>query len=212
MRTIERLNAVIEHIETNLTEKIDLADLAAITHSSLYDFQRMFGFIAEITVVEYIRKRRLSLAGQELQQGLDTVLNTALKYAYNSPVSFARAFQAFHGIAPSRVKGSDVQLKMFPRVIFQITVKEVPNVMKTEKMIVNGKEYTASFIGDEDLTTAENEWAKPYIKREFWRLEDAYDVFKDMRGTNDVLPYSDYPAPVEDGQVFAINISEKQMT
>ena len=205
MRTIDRLNAVIDYVENHITEDIDLSYLAAIACSSLYDFQRMFGFIAEMSIVEYIRKRRLTLAGLELRQGKASVLTVAIKYNYNSPVSFARAFQAFHGVVPSKVKGSGVPLQMFPRIFFQITVKEVPIVLRTDIIIVNGKEYEASYFGEVDMSA----WSYDYTKREFWRLEDVYVDFKDLPETGQVLPYNNYPINVEIGQVFVIDYQVK---
>jgi len=104
MNTVEKLNAVIDYIEKHITEELDLNQLAGIAYSSLYDFQRMFMFIAEISVAEYIRKRRLTLAGLDLQQHNATVTDAALAYGYESPVSFARAFQAYHGVFQARQK------------------------------------------------------------------------------------------------------------
>jgi AraC-like DNA-binding protein/predicted transcriptional regulator YdeE len=131
--TLERLNAVIDYVEKHITEEIDLNHLAGIACSSTYNFQRMFTFITEMSIVEYIRKRRLTLAGLELQQDGIRVMDAAIKYGYDSPVSFARAFQAFHGIMPSEAKKSDVILKQFPRINFQIFIKEVNEVKIVEK-------------------------------------------------------------------------------
>ncbi|MCL2287479.1 MAG: AraC family transcriptional regulator [Firmicutes bacterium] len=206
MRTIDKLNAVIDYVENHISEDIDLNHLAAIACSSLYDFQRMFGFIAEMSIVEYIRKRRLTLAGLELRQGKASVLTVAIKYNYNSPVSFARAFQAFHGIVPSKVKSSGVPLQMFPRIFFQVTVKEVPIVLRRDIIVVNGKEYEASYFGEVDISA----WSKDYSKREFWRLEDVYGDFKDLPETGQVLPYNNYPINVEIGQVFVIDYLRKK--
>jgi AraC family transcriptional regulator len=153
LNTLERLNAVVDYVEKHITEKLDLNHLAVIACCSLYDFQRMFGFIAEMTIVEYIRKRRLTLAGLELRHSNTKVIDAALKYGYESPVSFARAFQAFHGVTPSEAKKSNVTLKIFPRIIFQIIVKEVPQMIRTDKITVDGKEYEASYFGEQDMTS-----------------------------------------------------------
>lgn len=133
LNTIDRLNIVIDYIENHITEDLDINYLASIACCSSYNFQRMFMFTSDMSVAEYIRKRRLTLAGIELQQNGIRVIDVALKYRYNSPVSFARAFQVVHGITPSMVKKSDVSLKIFPRITFQVYIKEVNEVKIVEK-------------------------------------------------------------------------------
>ena len=136
MNTLERLKAVISFVEKNITEKLDLNHLAEIACCSPYNFQRMFAFVSGMSIVEYIRKRRLTLAGIDLRQNNIKVIDAAMKYGYHSPVSFARAFQAFHGITPSEAKNSnvsDVLLKTFPRMTFQIYIKEFNDVKIVEK-------------------------------------------------------------------------------
>ena len=129
MNTLDRLNAIIDYVEKNITGELDLNKLADIACRSLYDFQRMFLFISEMSISEYIRKRRLTLAGLDLKHSNAKVIDAALKYGYESPVSFTRAFQAFHGITPSEAKKSSAELKVFPRLMFQIIVKEVPQMI-----------------------------------------------------------------------------------
>lgn len=205
MNTVDRLNAVIDYVEKHITENLDLNQLAGIAQYSLYDFQRMFGFIAEMSIAEYIRKRRLTLAGLDLKHNDIKVIDAALKYGYDSPSAFARAFQAFHDITPSAAKKSDVALRILHRLIFQITVKEVSQMIRTEKITVNGKEYEASYFGEQDLRHLN--W--PSTKREFWRLEDAYNDFKGCQCTSDVLPYNNYPMNIELEQVFVIDYTKK---
>ena len=116
MNTVDKLNAVIDYVEKHITEEIDLNHLAGIAYSSLYDFQRMFMFIAEISIAEYIRKRRLTLAGLDLRHNNAKVIDAALKYGYDSPVSFARAFQAFHGV--TRSQKAQCFVKSTPQINF----------------------------------------------------------------------------------------------
>jgi AraC family transcriptional regulator len=205
VNTVESLNAVIDYVEKHITEKLDLNYLAGIACRSLYDFQRLFSFITEMSIAEYIRKRRLTLAGLDIKHNEVTVTEAALKYGYESPVSFARAFQAFHGVIPSEAKKSNISLKTFPRLIFQIIVKEVSQVIRTDKITVNGKEYEASYFGEQNMSS----WSETYTKRKFWRLENAYDDLKDKEKTNDVLPYHNYPMPIETEQVFVIDYTKK---
>ena len=125
MDWIGRLNQAIAYIEEHITEEIDYAQVAKITYCSSYHFQRMFSYIADIPLPEYIRRRKMSLAAIDLQQGDSKVIDIALKYGYSSPTAFNRAFQSIHGIAPSRAKESGVLLKAYPTVSFKLIAKGV---------------------------------------------------------------------------------------
>ena len=98
------IQKAIDYIEEHLTEKIDYEAVAKCAYSSSYHFQRVFGILCGFTVGEYIRRRRLTLAGNELLHSQQKVIDVALKYGYKTPESFSRAFQRFHGILPSQVK------------------------------------------------------------------------------------------------------------
>ena len=103
MNWIEGIQSAIDYIEAHLCEKIDYGKVAGAACSSSYHFQRVFGIMCGITLGEYIRRRRLTLAGKELTEGRK-VTEVALKYGYDTPESFSRAFFKFHGMMPSRVK------------------------------------------------------------------------------------------------------------
>ena len=124
MEWIDRLNESLFHIEAHLADEIDYAQLGRIACCSAYHYQRMFAYMAGMPLSEYIRRRRMSLAAVDLQGGA-RVLDVALKYGYNSPTAFNRAFQSVHGIAPSAVKGEGVSVKSCPPISFKITVKGV---------------------------------------------------------------------------------------
>ena len=125
MNLLDRLNAVVDYVEDNITEDINLKHLAAIAYCSSYNFQRMFVFITGVSIAEYIRRRRLTLAALELQQSDVKIIDLALKFGYESPTSFTRAFQTVHGITPSEAKKSNIALKAFPRMTFQIKIQGV---------------------------------------------------------------------------------------
>lgn len=125
MEWIERLNDAIGYIEEHLTEEMDYEQLGQIACCSSYHFQRMFTYMAGITLSEYIRRRKMSLAAVDLQGKSMKIIDVAGKYGYNSPTAFNRAFQSVHGIAPSAVKNGGVSVKSFPPIVFKITVKGV---------------------------------------------------------------------------------------
>ena len=123
MEWVERLNQSMNYIEEHLTDEIDYEQLGQIACCSAYHYQRMFTYMAGITLAEYIRRRKMSLAAVDLQDGNERVIDIAEKYGYSSPTAFNRAFQSFHGIAPSSVKGEGVSVKSFSPIVFRIAVK-----------------------------------------------------------------------------------------
>lgn len=128
----ETMNMVIDHIEKHLTEDVDQTELARIAGCSYYDVGRMFSLIADITLSDYIRKRRLTLAAFELKHDNSKVIDVAIKYGYDSPVSFARAFQAFHGFNPGAANKGEIIPRVFPRMVYRIQAKEVVDMIKKE--------------------------------------------------------------------------------
>ena len=122
MEWVERLNQSMQYIEEHLTGEPDYEQLARIACCSTYHYQRMFTYMAGITLAEYIRRRKMSLAAVDLQGGEERIVDVEEKYGYHSPTAFNRAFQAFHGIAPSAVKNEGVSVKSFSPIVFKIAV------------------------------------------------------------------------------------------
>lgn len=125
MEWIERLNKSIEYIEEHITEEISYDELAKIACCSTYHFQRMFTYIAGVSLSLYIRRRKMSLAAVDLQGSNEKIIDIALKYGYSSPTAFNRAFQSVHGAAPSVLKNEGVPIKSFPPITFKFTIKGV---------------------------------------------------------------------------------------
>ena len=125
MEWIERFNNAISYIEKHITEEIDYEQVAKVACCSSYHFQRMFNYLADVPISEYIRRRKLSLAAVDLQSGNEKVIDIALKYGYSSPTAFNRAFQSIHGVTPSSIKVNGQTIKSFPPINFKIIVKGV---------------------------------------------------------------------------------------
>ena len=87
-----------------ITEEINFEEAAKQAYSSPFHFQRVFTILCGMSLDDYIRMRRLSLAGEELSRGKAKIIDIALKYGYDSSESFSRAFTRFHGIAPSKAR------------------------------------------------------------------------------------------------------------
>ncbi|MEG7845526.1 AraC family transcriptional regulator [Bacillus mobilis] len=123
MDSLKNMNAAMQYIENNLTHEIDFKEVAKIAFCSEYHFKRMFSFLAGISLSEYIRCRRLTLAAFELKNSDAKVIDVAIKYGYNSPDSFARAFQNLHGITPSEARSTSHSLKAYSPMTFQLSIQ-----------------------------------------------------------------------------------------
>jgi len=142
------IQRAIDYIEENITQELDYGKIAKQACSSSFYFQRVFGILCGMTLGEYIRTRKLTLAGMELSSSNIKVIDTAIKYGYDSPKSFARAFLNFHGINPSQAKNPGAKLKSFSKLSIKL-ILEGGNVMeyrieekKAFKVIEKVKEFS----------------------------------------------------------------------
>ena len=123
MYWLQSVNNAIHFIELNITNKIGIEDISREVCSSSAHFQRIFHLVTGITLGEYIRNRRLSLAGKDLRLGNGKVTEIAMRYQYDTPESFSKAFSRFHGIKPSEVQTNGSRLKFYSPLIINISVK-----------------------------------------------------------------------------------------
>ena len=119
----EKMNKTIDYIEANLDSKIDLDKAAKIMCQSKISFLRTFSMIMNMSINEYIRRRRMTLAAIELQNSSAKIIDIALEYGYETPESFTRAFKEIQGISPSAARKKLGQLKLFPRITCLLSVK-----------------------------------------------------------------------------------------
>lgn len=142
MNYYESLNNVIKKIEENLTNKIEYKELAKIVGTSSYTLQRIFVFLTGITLTEYIRKRRLSKAAEELILTDIKIIDLSLKYQYDSPISFSNAFKKMHKTSPSNLRNNNIQIKTFPKIEFKPTIETMDEleyrIMEDDKHIMYG--------------------------------------------------------------------------
>lgn len=123
MDWLKGMNEVVDYIEENLTQPIQYEDLSCIVGCSVYEFSRIFSFMAGMSISEYIRRRRLSQAVFDIQSGDEKIIDIALKYCYESPTAFTRAFKELHGTTPLLARKSNVLLKTYPPITFVLTIK-----------------------------------------------------------------------------------------
>ena len=158
MNNIDRFNEIIDYIEQHLTEEINTASLARLANMSVYEFRRIFAFIAGIPLGEYIRKRRLSAAAEELLSNDETISSVAARYGYDSPASFSRSFKAFHGLSPTEVvKGGNIN--MYTKIDFTFCArggKDIPyRILEDTEFWISG---LSGVSDDSDTECCEQVW------------------------------------------------------
>ena len=113
----------VDFMEQHMTEEITMADVAAHVNVSPFYFHKGFTILCGYSMTEYMRNRRLALAGEELLTSDVTVMELAMRYGYDSPDSFTKAFTRFHGHAPSTVRRDRTMLKAFAPLRVSISLK-----------------------------------------------------------------------------------------
>lgn len=205
---IEGFQDSIDHIEQNLDRELNIEDIAKKAMLSPFYYQRIFSALCGTTVGEYIRARRMTLAAQELSCSGRKVIDIAMKYGYDSPDSFAKAFQRFHGISPSQARGSGVSLRSFAPLHIKITL-EGGNML--DYKIMEKAPFTVTGI----RKRFNSETSYKEIP-EFWKewmsdmkgLKGMFGVCSDMDGkafdywiADLYLPWEDIPAGCETLQI-----------
>ena len=123
MEWTNAIQSAVDYIEEHITDEITPEDVANYVFISPFYFQKGFAMLCGFTVAEYIRNRKLALAGAELASTDIKVIDVAVKYGYNSPDSFTKAFTRFHGISPSSVRKGGAVIKTFAPLKLEISLK-----------------------------------------------------------------------------------------
>ncbi len=119
MNIYHSMNQMLTYIENQLTSEINYEELAHFLGTNSFTMQRLFSLLCDISLADYIRKRRLSNAGVDLWQTKSKVMEIATKYQYENATSFSRAFEKFHGIKPSEVRKNPKSLTIYPKLLFE---------------------------------------------------------------------------------------------
>ncbi|MEL3962739.1 AraC family transcriptional regulator [Lysinibacillus endophyticus] len=175
MGWVEAIQKSIDYIEENLVDNsLSIEKIAKVTNSSVYHFQRTFFLLTNMTVSDYIRKRRLTLAAEELLTSNHKIIDLSYKYGYETPEAFTKAFRKQHGVTPTDARKQKGHLQSYNRLVIQIHVKGAEpmqyKIVEKDAFQVVGVKRTYN------CKTGENTFGIP----QFWD-----DVHKD--GTNDLL-------------------------
>lgn len=185
MDFVKGLQSAIDYIEDHLTEELGYEEIAKQAACSTFYFQKIFSALCDMSVGDYIRKRRLTLAGRELNANKAKVIDVALKYGYESPEAFARAFAKFHGITPSEAKLDGSKLKSFTQLSVQITMKGGNamdyKIVEKEAFKVLEKVEKHSIVNEENCNTIPDFWSRSHqdgtIEKLLNLTSDNYYIF-----------------------------------
>lgn len=123
MEWAEAISEAIKYIESHITEDITMYEVADHVNISPFYFHKGFSILCGYSIAEYIRNRRMALAGEELITSDITVMELAMKYGYDSPDSFTKAFSRFHGYTPLAVRKNKTMIKTFAPLKLTISLK-----------------------------------------------------------------------------------------
>ena len=205
---IDGFQKSMEYIERNLSEALDIEDIAARAALSPFYYQRIFGALCGMTVGEYIRALRMTLAAQDLAGSDEKVIDIAEKYGYDSPDSFAKAFQRFHGITPSQAREPGTPLRSLAPLHIKITLEggnmlDYQIVEKAPFTVVGIKKRFSAETSYSEVPKFWNEWMS-----DMKGLKGMFGVCSDMDGKNfdywiaDLyMPWLEIPAGCETYQI-----------
>lgn len=123
MSWMEAIGSAIQYIEAHITEELTVEEIAAYIGFSPFYFQKGFAMLCGFAIGEYIRSRRLALAGNDLATGSEKIIDIAMKYGYDSPDSFTKAFTRFHGVTPTAARKDRVMLKSFAPLKIKLSLE-----------------------------------------------------------------------------------------
>ena len=190
MNWVRLINHSIDYMEEHLSDTVTLADIAKSVNLSAFHFQRAFSLLTGMSPAEYLRNRRLSQAGAELADGTEKVIDVALKYGYDTPESFSKAFTRYHGVTPIQVK-SGSPVRFMNRYTVRITI-EGGGIMKyrIEKwdatdLLVHARDFHAETSGEEIPAF----WEEYYGNEMYRKIPGYLGVCAQQKAEGDIFRY-----------------------
>lgn len=176
MNILNELNEACNYIENNIENEIDIKEIARITNQSTDSINRFFVSMLGITIKEYIRKRRLSLAVYDLQNSDKKITDIAFKYGFNSYDSFCKAFLNQHNVTPTQAKNPSCEVNIFPPATFEINVK---GAQKIKFKICDLKEFEVYGISKNFNCQSSDRFKQ---EKEMWSIDYEYYPEKICQG------------------------------
>lgn len=193
MEWLIRMTAALDYIENNLTNDIMYDQVAKLACCSMHQFGRVFSYMVGVPLSEYIRRRRLTLAALDLQDSSLKVIDIAMKYGYDSPDAFTRAFSNMHGVTPKEARNAGVRLKAYPRITFHLSIKGDREIeYRIEEKDCINLVGTVTRMKKQTANTVANDWKE--ASDEAWGVwEDFFQKGPDEKIAN---AYKLYRAPM----------------
>ncbi|WP_010676666.1 AraC family transcriptional regulator [Bacillus timonensis] len=162
MSWLESLQNAIDYMEDHLLEDVSIEEIARVASASPFHFQRTFSILTDITVGDYLRRRRLTLAGEELSRTDMKIIDLAYKYGYDTPEAFTKAFRKQHGVTPSDIRKGIGKLQSYSRLVIQVSLKGADpvkyRIVEKEEFKVVGVKRNFSCVNDEQLRSIPKLW------------------------------------------------------
>lgn len=162
MGWVESLQKAINYMEECILEDISMESIAKQANTSEFHFQRTFAILTDVSVGEYLRRRRLSLAAQELSSTDHKIIDLAYKYGYDTPEAFSKAFRRQHGITPSEARKNIGKLNCYNRLVIQVNLKGAEpmryKIVERDSFQVAGIKKEFSLINEENLKGIPKMW------------------------------------------------------
>lgn len=162
MAWIESLQRAIDYMEEHLRDDISIEEIARQANSSVFHFQRTFALLTDISIGDYLRRRRLSLAAQELTSSDIKIIDLAYKYGYDTPEAFSKAFRKQHGVTPTEARKGIGKLRFFNRLVIQVSLKGAEpvkyHIVEKEAFQVVGVKRVFSYENGQNLAGIPKMW------------------------------------------------------
>jgi AraC family transcriptional regulator len=195
------MNNAVEYIEYNMLEEIDTGALANEAKTTSSHFQKMFHMLTGTTVGEYIRRRRLSIAAQEIASGESSIIDIAFKYGYKSHASFTKAFTRLHGFSPVIARVAGMKIKAYPPISFQVLIKGDTSldykIKECKQIRLVGKSIKVNLADGENIKICQEFWNKCTTEGSFQKILQLADFSGQLCG-----------APVSVNTDFAENFQD----
>src|SRR5699024_11073610 len=162
MTWVESLQAAIDYMEDHLLDDLSIESIAQETNFSVFHFQRTFAILTDMSVGEYLRRRRLTLAAHELMRLNTKIIDLSYKYGYETPEAFSKAFRKQHGITPTEARKYTGKLKSYNRLVIQVNLKGAEpmnyKVVEREAFKVAGVKREFSLVNEQNLMGNPKMW------------------------------------------------------
>ncbi|MFD4928999.1 effector binding domain-containing protein [Peribacillus butanolivorans] len=164
MGWVESIQKAINYMEEHLLDDLTIESISRQANASAFHFQRTFTILTDIPVGEYVRRRRLTLAAQEISRTNCKIIDLAYKYGYDTPEAFSKAFRRQHGVSPSEARKYIGKLTFYERLVIQVILKgEIPmkyNIIERDSFQLIGIKREFSLVNGENLIGIPKLWDK----------------------------------------------------